>query len=354
MNGRVTTEKLSFKLILLVIASIILAIMTFAINWRDVGQFWSYTNVAKMILAGIIAYITVFWRTSAQQQYKLFKSVVTLAVPVFAIFATVTLLINPNLAEVLVRESHAFENIEAWFLFTGAIFMFIATVRLMRAGRKLEAVGAAVMALAIFAIAGEEISWGMWLFNEHTNTFFHQLNSQDETNLHNINTFLSEDLYYFGSFVLLVMVPFFKDSIARLLAKFKLERLTSLLPSTWMMLPWTVMAGFLASYSYMQTTILLGFFGSVLVLIHALLSSPSKTRAWMTVGFLALLLIVGFVFTFSWQSVYIDRIRGGSPKEYMEVMTSFGLCVYAVDVYVRLFIHGLDERPLIKRVFTKS
>jgi len=354
MNGRVTTEKLSFKLTLLVIASLILTIMTFAINWRDVGEFWSYINVTKMILVGSIAYIVVFWRTPARQQYRLFKSVVTLAVPVFAIFAVVTLLVNPNLAEILVRESHAFENIEAWFLFTGAIFMFIAAIRLLRAGRKLEAVGAAVMSLAIFTIAGEEISWGMWLFNEHTNTFFHQFNSQDETNLHNIDTFLSEDLYYFGSFVLLVMIPFFKDSIVRLLAKFKWGSLASLLPSTWMMLPWTVMAGFLASYSYMQTTILLGFFGSVLVLLHTLLSNPSKARAWMTAGFLALLLIVGFVFTFSWQSVYIDRIRGGSPKEYMEVMTSFGLCIYAVDVYIRLFIHELDEKSLVKRVLAKS
>lgn len=354
MNGRVTAKKLSFKLTLLIIASIALAIMTFAINWRDVGPFWSYINVTKMILAVVIAYIAIFWHTPAVQQYQLFKSVVTLVVPVYAIFAVVMLLVNPNLAEVLVRESHAFENVEAWFLFTGAILMLIAAIRLLRAGRKLEAVGAALMFLAIFAIAGEEISWGMWIFNEHTNSFFHHFNSQDETNLHNMDTFLSEDLYYFGSFVLLVIVPFFKDSIARLLTRLKRESLMSLLPSPWIMLPWTVMAGFLASYSYMQTTILLGFFGSVLVLAHTLVSKPSKARAWMAAGFLALLLVVAGVFTFSWQSVYIDRIRGGSPKEYMEVMTSFGLCVYAVDVYVRLFVRGVSEKSIIKRVLAKA
>lgn len=354
MKGRATSKKLSFKLVVLILASLALAIMTFAINWHNVGPFWSYINVAKMILAGIITYIAVFWRTPAAQQYKLFKSVVTLAVPAFAIFAVATLLINPDLAEVLVRENHAFENVEAWFLFTGAIFMLIAAIRLLRTGRKLEAIVAALLFLAIFAIAGEEISWGMWIFNEHTNAFFHHFNSQDETNLHNMDTFLSEDLYYFGSFVLLVIVPFFKDSIVRILAKFKRESLASLLPSTWIMLPWTVMAGFLAPYSYMQTTILLGFFGSVLVLVHSLASKPSKARAWMTVGFLALLLVVGGVFTFSWQSVYIDHVRGGSPKEYMEVLTSFGLCVYAVDVYVRLFVRGLDEKSLIKRVLAKA
>lgn len=355
MNDRVTTKKPSFKLILLIIASFALAVMTFAINWHDVGPFWSYINVTKMILAGIIAYIAVFWCTPAEQQYKLFKAVITLAIPAFAIFAVLTLLINPNLAEVLVRENHAFENVEAWFLFTGALFMLIAAIRLLRAGRKLEAVVASLVFLAIFAIAGEEISWGMWIFNEHTNAFFHQFNSQDETNLHNMDTFVSEDLYYFGSFFLLVMVPFFKGSIIRLLTKLKLESIASLLPSTWMMLPWTVMAGFLAQYSYMQTTILLGFFGSVLVLVHTLISKPSKARAWMAIGFLALLLIVGGVFTFSWQSVYIDHIRGGSPKEYMEVLTSLGLCVYAVDVYIRLFVRNLDDKgSLLKRVLAKA
>ena len=355
MNVRVNNKKPSFKLVLLIIASLALAVMTFAINWHNVGSFWSYINVTKMILAGIVAYLAIFWRTTAQQQYVLFKSAATIAVPVFAIFAVLTLLINPNLAEVLVRESHAFENVEAWFLFTGAVFTLIAAIRLQRAGRKLEAIGAAVMFIVIFAIAGEEISWGMWLFNEHTNAFFHQFNSQDENNLHNMDTFLSEDLYYFGSFFLLVMVPFFKDSIMRLLGKLKLESLASLLPSAWMMLPWTVTAGFLASYSYMQTTILLGFFGSVLVLVHTLTSKPSKRRAWVATGFLVLLLVVGGVFTFSWQSVYIDHIRGGSPKEYMEVLTSLGLCVYAVDVYIRLFVRGIEDKgSLIKRVLAKA
>ena len=355
MNVRAISKRLSFKLILLITASLILAVMTFAINWHDVGPFWSYINVTKMILAGIIAYIAVFWRTPARQQYTLFKSVITLATPAFAIFAVLTLLINPNLAEVLVRENHAFENMQAWFLFTGAIFMLVTAIRLLRTGRKLEAAIAGLAFLAIFAIAGEEISWGMWIFNEHTNAFFHQFNSQDETNLHNMDTFLSEDLYYFGSFVLLVMVPFFKDSIVRLFAKLKLGGLAVLLPSTWMMLPWTVMAGFLAAYSYMQTTILLGFFGSVLVLVHTLASKPSKGRAWTAAGFLVLLLVVGGVFTFSWQSVYIDHIRGGSPKEYMEVVTSLGLCVYAVDVYLRLFVRNINDKvPLIKRMLAKA
>jgi len=126
MNARASTKKLSFKFTLLILASLALAVMTFAINWHNVGPFWSYVNVAKMILAGIVAYIAIFWRTPAAQQYKLFKSVVTLAVPMFAIFAVATLLINPDLAEVLVRESHAFENVEAWFLFIGATFLLIA------------------------------------------------------------------------------------------------------------------------------------------------------------------------------------------------------------------------------------
>lgn len=106
----------------------------------------------------------------------------------------------------------------------------------------------------------------------------------------------------------------------------------------------------------MQSTILLGFFGSVLVLVHTLLNAKGyKGRAWATAGFLVLLFVVGIVFTFSWQSAYIDHIRGGAPKEYMEVMTAFGLCVYAVDVYVRLFVRNIEgKRSPLKHMLTKA
>lgn len=356
MNYRTITKKLSFKLITLVIASVALAVITFSMKWQDVGSFWSYVNVAKMLLASIIAYIVVFWRAPAKQQYTLFKWAAVSAVVMFAIFAVLVLLLDPNLANQLVLENHAFENIQAWFLFIGAAFLLVATIRLARAGRKVEAIGAAIMCLVLFLIGGEEISWGMWLFHDHADAFFQKYNTQGETNFHNMDTFLSEDLYYFGAFVWLVMVPFFKDSIMRLFKRLKVSSLETILPSVWMFMPWAVMAGFVAPYSYKQSTILLGFFASALVLVYTVFVSAkqSKARVYGAIVLLALLFIVGFVFSFSWQSTYIDHLRGGAPKEYMETLTSFGLFIYAIDIYARLFVRSLAAKPsLVKRVLSK-
>lgn len=355
MNRHTITKKLSCKLVTLIAASAALVVITFSMKWQDVGSFWSYINVAKMILVGIIAYIAVFWRTPVKQQYTLFKWSATLAVVLFAIFSVLVLLLDPNLANQLVLENHAFENMQAWFLFIGVAFLLVATIRLARAGRKVEAIGAAVLCLVLFCIGGEEISWGMWLLNDHTNAFFQQYNVQGETNFHNMDTFLSEDLYYFGAFAWLVMVPFFKDPIVRLFKRLKVSSLEAILPSVWMFMPWTVMAGFVAPYSYMQSTILLGFFGSALVLVYTVLvSKESKARMYSALALLVLLLVVGFVFTFSSQSAYIDHLRGGAPKEYMEVLTSFGLFIYAVDTYVRLFVRSLAAKPsFVKRVLSK-
>ena len=44
--------------------------------------------------------------------------------------------------------------------------------------------------LACVFFAGEEISWGQWLFEWETPELFRKLNSQEETNLHNITPWL--------------------------------------------------------------------------------------------------------------------------------------------------------------------
>lgn len=349
-------KKISLKLATLCVATVALLVLSLVVNWRDVGDFWSYINVAKMLLAGLIAYIVVFWQTPATQQYTLFRWFATIAVPLFAVLATIILLVNPNLAELLVRENHALENTQAWFMFAGALLLFIATVRLARLGRKIEAVGALLIGVALFCIGGEEISWGMWLFDAHANEFFAAHNAQSETNFHNMDTFFSEDLYYFGAFAWLVLVPFMRDRVAKFLKKVKLPRLESLLPSAWMFIPWAVMAGFVAPYSYKQTTILVGLIVSLLILVHTISTSAAlhKSRAFGATGILVLLLVVWCVDTFSAQSILIDHIRGGSPKEYMETIIAFGMVTYAVDVYVRLFVTGLqDKKPLIKRILSR-
>jgi hypothetical protein len=47
-----------------------------------------------------------------------------------------------------------------------------------------------IWTLACVYFAGEEISWGQWIFNWETPDFIEQLNTQQETNLHNMTPWL--------------------------------------------------------------------------------------------------------------------------------------------------------------------
>lgn len=50
----------------------------------------------------------------------------------------------------------------------------------------------AIAAVCIFYVAGEELSWGQFIFHWHTPEEWARINDQDETNLHNTSTWLDQ------------------------------------------------------------------------------------------------------------------------------------------------------------------
>lgn len=70
-----------------------------------------------------------------------------------------------------------------------------------------------IAALGCFYIAGEEISWGQWIFHWTTPTEWARLNDQDETNLHNMSTWLDQKpqaLLQIGVLVGGIIIPLIK------------------------------------------------------------------------------------------------------------------------------------------------
>ena len=49
-----------------------------------------------------------------------------------------------------------------------------------------------IAALASLYVAGEEVSWGQWIFNWTTPEFWQGVNDQNETNLHNTSSWLDQ------------------------------------------------------------------------------------------------------------------------------------------------------------------
>jgi hypothetical protein len=86
----------------------------------------------------------------------------------------------------LVREDGPIENCE---FVAAAVSFFLAvsiSIHLFRTDRKVYAVLYALLGLALFYVAGEEISWGQRIFQIHTPTYFLQHNYQKEMNTHNL------------------------------------------------------------------------------------------------------------------------------------------------------------------------
>ena len=89
-------------------------------------------------------------------------------------------------------------------------FIFIASLLRSRKSQNIPLIVRGtflLFGLLLFLIAMEEISWFQRILKFQTpNEFSH--NSQNEFNFHNFATNLSENIYYFGTFLFLAVLPF--------------------------------------------------------------------------------------------------------------------------------------------------
>jgi hypothetical protein len=74
------------------------------------------------------------------------------------------------------------------------------------------------LCLALFVVGMEEISWGQRLFGFSTPEKLAEMNWQSEFNFHNVQTDLSETVYYFGAGVFLILLPLLRDLLPASLA----------------------------------------------------------------------------------------------------------------------------------------
>lgn len=122
--------------------------------------------------------------------------------------------VDASTADALVFEDGFFEMFGATCLLLGAIFAFVALVRLRRLARpgRFKQLAYLGIALFLFLAAGEELSWGQRLLGFDTPSAVSARDSQEETNLHNIGgnangQNLSEVVYKAFWFSFGVLIP---------------------------------------------------------------------------------------------------------------------------------------------------
>lgn len=85
------------------------------------------------------------------------------------------------------------EDLTVLVLIPGILLTFYALVRYRQlVPNRLIGCWFLLWAFACIYFAGEEISWGQWYFQWETGEAFRQVNDQQETNLHNISSWLDQ------------------------------------------------------------------------------------------------------------------------------------------------------------------
>lgn len=84
------------------------------------------------------------------------------------------------------------ETLQFLVLIAGFLIALAALARIDWKTQKYLGLWLALSALCCFYVAGEEISWGQWLFHWTTPEYWTQVNDQNETNLHNTSSWLDQ------------------------------------------------------------------------------------------------------------------------------------------------------------------
>ncbi|MCL1876802.1 hypothetical protein FWF74_02105 [Candidatus Saccharibacteria bacterium] len=194
-----------------------------------------------------------------------------------------------------------------------------------------------LLALVLFVMGMEEISWGQRIFKWETTGYFTDNNEQKETNLHNLATQLFQNVLFFGGFVLLVVLPFFRDNLKKLLQKTKrLRQIDIFLPESWMMIAFGAGLMFVDPLNAASRGI---HYGSVCfqsiaiavflgILAHRLHKTDKihYDLALRTLACALIVLTLSLCFDGLWNK------NQGTPTEYIKIFVNFGILCWAIGV----------------------
>lgn len=241
--------------------------------------------------------------------------------------------------DVLSHEDELVENLSAlWLVMASAIWLIYAAIQIKNRSWMNLSVGL-VMALVFFVIGAEEISWGQRIFNIESSEFFLENNSQKEMNFHNLNTNLSEMIYYTTACLVLVAMSVFRNQLSKFLSFFKLDSLQKFLPSQWLIIPPAVMFTSVvgrATIGY-RPVFMATIFSAVAVLY--IIYNTIQNREYKKTIVYTITTIASTYVTFVFSSIWLNRESNGTRawmySEYLEFYIALGLLVYTVDFMLR-------------------
>ena len=197
---------------------------------------------------------------------------------------------------------------------------------------------AATFSLVLFVMGMEEISWGQRIFQWQTSAYFSEHNVQGETNLHNLNTQLFQDVLFFGGFILLAALPFFHEQLTKILQKTSsIKFLTNFLPEQWMLVAFG--AGlmftdpFNAPYGFHWGSICFQLIATLALLWAFAIYARSNNRECKVILWALLCAVIVLILSLSYHELW--RLNQGLPTEYIKLFINFGILCWALRVRER-------------------
>ena len=268
--------------------------------------------------------------------------ILAIVVPALVVVAAVIQVAWPEFAAWLVRDEVRGPNyrhaifVKAAFELASCVIFVILSVSFFRRKHRQAGAGvvSALLAFVTVVLAGEELSWGQRIFSWATPAGFAAANDQRETNVHNMATYLFQDTWYFGCWVLLVALPFFRPGLSALLARTKkLLFLRDFLPPSYFVMIFALVYALVdparTAVGIRFGSILFSILGTAAILVYLIMVGGGK----LVIRCLALL--AGFIVVLALELVWsrTASINMGVPMEYLETFIAFGIVVWALAVW---------------------
>ncbi|MDR1969904.1 MAG: hypothetical protein LBQ11_00955 [Candidatus Nomurabacteria bacterium] len=227
--------------------------------------------------------------------------------------------------------------IKAALQLVAVAFFAILAYNFAKKKQILPAVFACLVILILVAMAGEELSWGQRIFGWSTPESWAAINAQSETNLHNLATQLFQNTLYFGGWLLLVVLPFWRTCIKKFLGKFKkFAFLGDWLPPTYFLLIFAAAFGLVdaitAGTGIKFSSILFSIIATAAILVYLIVPARGvlAERICLVLGVFMFALFFNLFVSEVW------NLNAGAPTEYLELFISFGIMWWAIDLKNRL------------------
>lgn len=181
-----------------------------------------------------------------------------------------------------------------------------------------------VLAIGFFFVSMEEISWLQRVLDIQTPKAF-QGNGQHEMNLHNFKTDILENLYYFGAFLYLVVLPFMRYLLPQLS--------NNHFSNIFIARPFIGIIGAIAcAYNFDMWNIMftqIAFVGSLLILSTLAIFSIHKRDRYIILLTIFMMIITQMIFLLNGEKF----ARLWEVTEYKEFIIALVYLIYSFNVY---------------------